>query len=74
MNEIDGSMGGGEGLQKASFKRFEVITFRFMQVKEFREQPRTSFRLEKIPRFLSGNGECIVMRGEYSAEIANYTK
>lgn len=73
MNEIDGSMGGG-GLQKASFKRFEVITFRFMQVKEFREQPRTSFRLEKIPRFLSGNGECIVMRGEYSAEIANYTK
>lgn len=66
--------GRGEGLQKVRFKRFEVITFRFMQVKEFREQPRTSFRLEKIPRFLSGNGEYIVMREQYNAEIANYTK
>lgn len=59
MNEIDGSMGGGGDLQKARFKHFEVITFRFMQVKEFREQPRTSFRLEKIPRFLSANGESV---------------
>lgn len=72
MNEIDGSMDGERVYKRFASSVSKWLLFVSCRWKNFVNNHARVFGLKRsrAKRFLSGNGEYIVMRGQYSAEIA----